>query len=258
MTALSRFLAWAIALTLLALPVIGLLNGWFARERWPVRHLAVQAPFDHVSAEQVRAAVQPLLGQGFFALPLQEVRDALAALPWVERVEARKRWPDVLELVLYEQQPYARWGEDRLVNRSGRLFSVMGSGAPGGLPQLSGPDERLAEVIAFHLEVLRALAGSGLVLEGVALSPRGGWTLQLASGARIHAGRDQPLPRLQRFLDVWPRLAEAGEVPLASADLRYENGFALRWAEPDQDEPGGAPGDGPAPHLSPNLLPVAP
>lgn len=258
MTALSRLLAWGIALTLLALPVVGLLNGWFARERWPVRELSVQAPFDHVSAEQVRAAVQPLLEQGFFALPLQDVRDALAALPWVERVEARKRWPDVLELVVHEQQPYARWGEDRLVNRSGRLFSVTGSGAPGGLPRLSGPDERLGEVLAFHLQVLEALAGSGLDLEGLALSSRGGWTLQLAGGARVRVGREQPLARLHRFVDVWPRLAAASEVPLASADLRYENGFALRWAEPAEAGPESVPGDGLALHFPSTLLPVAP
>ncbi len=121
---LLKLLAWGIALTLVALPIVGVLNGWFASDRWPVAKLGVRAEFNHVSAEQIRAAAQPLLGDGFFAVKLHEVRAAVARLPWVERVEARKRWPDAIELVVFEQQPYARWGEDRLVNRRGEIFTV--------------------------------------------------------------------------------------------------------------------------------------
>ena len=83
---LAKLFAWAIALTLVALPIVGVLNGWFASERWPVTRLAVRAEFDHVSAEQIRAAAEPKLGQGFFAMQLDQVRDAVARLPWVERV----------------------------------------------------------------------------------------------------------------------------------------------------------------------------
>ena len=34
---------------------------------------------------------------------------------------------DTVDLLVYEQQPYARWGEQRLVNRQGHLFSVAGA-----------------------------------------------------------------------------------------------------------------------------------
>ena len=51
----SRFLlktvSWLIALTLIVLPVIGVLEGWFAANRWPVRYLQVEAEYTHVSAE---------------------------------------------------------------------------------------------------------------------------------------------------------------------------------------------------------------
>ena len=88
-----KLVAWGVALTLVALPILGVLNGWFAAERWPVRYLKVDAEFNHVSAEQIRAATAAHLGTGFFALDLDRVRASVAALPWVERVEVRKRWP---------------------------------------------------------------------------------------------------------------------------------------------------------------------
>ena len=224
-----KLLAWSIALILVALPIVGVLNGWFAAERWPVTKLSVRAEFDHVSADQIRAAAQPLLGQGFFAIKLGHVRDAVAGLPWVERAEARKRWPDTIDLVVYEQQPYARWGADRLVNRHGRIFTVAGASGLRGLPRLAGPDNRLADVLRFYADCLREFSGSGLVIEAVTLSSRGGWRLDLASGAVIEIGRKDSERRLQRFLDVWPRLASAHPGPPAYIDLRYENGFAMRW-----------------------------
>jgi cell division protein FtsQ len=228
-TFLLKLIAWGIALTLVALPIVGVLNGWFASDRWPVTKLDVRAEFNHVSAEQIRAAVAPHLGEGFFAVDLADVRAAVAKLPWVERAEARKRWPDVIELTVYEQQPYARWGEDRLINRHGQVFKVSGAEGLQGLPELSGPDDRLDEVIGFHTDCLKEFSGSGLIVTAVALSPRGGWSIRLASGASVAVGREHPRERLARFLDAWPKLAAGRTDTPAYVDLRYANGFAVRW-----------------------------
>jgi len=241
MNGLLKLVAWAIALTLVALPIVGVLNGWFASDRWPVTRLSVRAEFNHVSSEQIRAAAQPLLGEGFFAIKLDSVRDAVARLPWVEHSEARKRWPDTIDLVVYEQQPYARWGEDRLVNRHGKIFTVAGTAGLQGLPKLAGPDDRLADVLVFYADCIRELSGSGLVIDALTLSPRGGWRLDLASGAVIELGHEDSKRRLKRFLDVWPRLAGSHAGSLAYVDLRYENGFAMRWAEAPAAPP---PGNG--------------
>ena len=51
-----RFAGWLLALALVALPVVGVVNGWFAADRWPFRQLRIDATFERVNAEQVRAA----------------------------------------------------------------------------------------------------------------------------------------------------------------------------------------------------------
>lgn len=240
MTLPLKLLAWGIALTLVSLPIVGVLNGWFASERWPVRKLELRAEYAHVSAEQIRSTVQNHLANGFFAVHLGDVQKAVSELPWVERVEARKQWPDTLEVTVYEQQPYARWGDSHLISRAGKLFDVPSADGMQGLPELSGPDERLAEVVSFHAECLRSFAGSGLALRGVDLSARGSWRLTLASGAVIEIGRVDAKARLKRFLDVWPKLASTATAPPVYVDLRYENGFALRWATPEAVAPAAA------------------
>ena len=136
-----RLVAWCLAIALVALPIVGVLRGWFAAGRWPVTQLTVQAEFQHVTADQLREIVMPRLGKGFFALDLDGVQKAVAALPWVESVEARKRWPDTLILRIYERQPFARWNEKRLISRQGLVFDVPDVPANASLPDLRAADE---------------------------------------------------------------------------------------------------------------------
>jgi len=232
---LLKLIAWAIAITLVALPIVGVLNGWFASDRWPVTKLDVHAEFNHVSAEQIRASVAPHLGEGFFAVNLADVRAAVAKLPWVEHAEARKRWPDTLLLRIYERQPFARWNENRLISRQGLVFDAPGADQMGDLPRLNGPDSRLAEVVSFYAQARKAFEGRAqLSIVGVSLSERGSWSVTTDSGAEIVIGdRDQADRRLARFLDVYPQLVAGRHGGFAYADLRYTNGFAIRWPEPE-------------------------
>ena len=42
---IARLAAWMIALALVATPIVAVLNGWLADERWPIRRLVVQGSF---------------------------------------------------------------------------------------------------------------------------------------------------------------------------------------------------------------------
>lgn len=226
-----RVVAWLVAIGLIALPIVGVLQGWFAADRWPVRQLQVQGELAHVNAEELKQAVAPDLHAGFFALDLERVRNAVAVLPWVAQVEARKRWPDTLELRVSELHPFAHWGQGRLLDAQGRLFIVPGADAVPNLPHLAGPDDRVGEVIAFYQEAQRDFAPFHLAVNSVELSDRGSWNLTLGNGASIVIGRDVPGQRLARFIEVMPKLLSGRGSGFVYADLRYSNGFAVRWPE---------------------------
>jgi cell division protein FtsQ len=232
MNAVVRLIAWLLALAVVTLPVVAVLNGWFASERWPLSQLRVSAEFQRVSAEQLQAAVRPHLGQGFFAVDLEATRAAVAALPWVEQVAVRKLWPDTLEIALVEHRALARWGESRLLSDRGRLFEVPDLETLQGLPRFDAEDAQIAEVMQMHAHAQALLSLVGDSQLALQLSPRGSWTLQLASGTELVLGRSEPEARLQRFVEALPELRRAASRPLLRADLRYANGFALLWAEP--------------------------
>ena len=148
MNALLRLLGWLLAVTLVVLPVVGLLNGWVGASHWPLSKLRATAQFQRVDEDLLRQTLLPFARQGYFAVDLDDARAAVAALPWVEHAEVRKRWPDVLEVQLSEHIPFARWDEGRLLSEQGRLFPAAGIEVPADLPLLGGPESRQVQVLA--------------------------------------------------------------------------------------------------------------
>lgn len=239
MTALLRLLTWLIALALVALPVVAVLNGWIGAEQWPLRRLRVTGEFEHVSEAQLRATLVPYARRGFFAVPLDRAQAAVARLPWVARAEVRKRWPDVLEVIVDEHEPFARWGEDRVLSTEGRLFDPGRGRMPANLPRFDGPDARVRDVVAVYNESRALFAPIGLRVREVRLDKRGSWSLALHTGTQVVLGRSEVRPRLARFTRLLPRLLAGGQ-RLERADLRYTNGFALAWRPETRNGESGA------------------
>lgn len=223
-----RIAVWALALALLALPLVGLFMGWYATSHWPVRSLRVDGSFQHVSADVVRDRVRPMLHDGFFAIDPQAIRRAVAALPWVAGVEVRRHWPDQVRIRVTEQQAFARWNGGALVNRDGAVFEVPDAASYQQLPRLAGPADSVEQVVRFFVAARVQFAGVGLDLAEVRLSRRGAWRAELANGARIMIGRNKPRRHLARFVAALAQLGQARRRGFVSADLRYANGFALR------------------------------
>jgi cell division protein FtsQ len=234
MSNLLRVLTWILALALVALPVVAVFNGWIGAERWPLTRLRVVGDLHRVDAQQLRAVVMPYARHGFFAVQLTQAQDAVERLPWVERAQVRKRWPDVLEVAVVEHQPFARWGNDRLLSAEGALFPVPRNVDAGALPQLGGPDGQVKDVVALYNESSQLFAPMGLKVDALVMDARGSWSLRLGNGLDVVIGRADARPRLLRFSRLLPRLLGDPRA-LLRVDLRYTNGFALTWGEASRD-----------------------
>ena len=239
---LARLAAWCLALGLLALPVIAVLSGSLASDRWQVRQLDLHAPLQQVSAAQIQAVVEQYTGPGFFALPLAQMRQALDELPWVRSVQVRKRWPDTVLVRVHEHQPYAIWQGSAVVTRTGELVHVPGLAGMDWLPRLDGPADRVIEMVNFHASSVARSAGTPLRIAAVHLSARGSWVIETDDGLRILLGRNLAAERLARFVDTLPTvLASHPDERLQRADLRYPNGYALSWTQVETPSPELAP-----------------
>jgi cell division protein FtsQ len=225
----------AIAAALALIAGLALLWGalaWALRQPpFAFRDVVVHGAMERVNAAHLEAAVRDELTGTFFTMNLDRARSSLARVPWVRNVALRRQWPQRLEVTIEEHAPLARWNDAGLANTLGEVFVADYNGE---LPQFEGPDGSAAQVTTRFREWSDALAPLALTLEGIRLSPRGGWRLA-ARGATgtlaIELGRDEPTVRLAHFVAVYERtigvLARAG-TRIDHVDLRYRNGFAAR------------------------------
>ncbi|MEO1576633.1 MAG: cell division protein FtsQ/DivIB, partial [Pseudomonadota bacterium] len=157
------------------------------------------------------------------------VRDSLEALPWVDNVRIRRRWPSRLQITVNEQVPAARWGERGLLNTRGELFVTDARHLPAELPVMSGPEGSQWRVTQLYLTLREPLLKAGLQLRSVTLDKRGSWLLKMSHGIEVRLGREDVDQRIERFIDViTPMIAGRTEV-VDYVDLRYTNGFAIGW-----------------------------
>jgi len=209
--------------------------GWLVADPsyWPIRAVRIDGDLQRVDRERLQQAVAPLATTGLLLVDVGRVREAAEAMPWVERAYVRRLWPDRLLVTVVEQVAVARWDAARLVNRHGELFAVSADEQPAGLTELRGPEGQALRMVEQQRLLDGLLARAGQRIRRLELDPRRAWRLTLESGLEIELGRTAVRERLQRLLGMllgWPseRL-----VDVARIDLRYTNGFAVRWRGAD-------------------------
>jgi cell division septal protein FtsQ len=156
-------------LALVALIGLGvvLMLGWrwlTAPERFPLQEVRVEGRPQKVGEAELSEALGPYLNKGMLGLDLSGIRQAVEALPWVERAGVRRRWPNTLEIDIREHEPVARWGEAALLSARGEVFAPAPASFPADLPQLSGPQDSEDEVLERFQRLGRLFAAVQLPL----------------------------------------------------------------------------------------------
>lgn len=197
----------------------------------PVKSVLIQGEMAHVSREALRQAVTPHVEDGFLRVDISTIRQAVEALPWVHHAAVRRKWPSTLMVEITEQRALARWGKEGLVNPEGGMFTATAEGALATLPLLHGPTNSQKLLVESYREMQRMLKPVGLHIDRLELTQRRAWQLTLDNGITLLLGRKESYPRLLRFVRVYPRVLAKRTEQIKRIDLRYTNGFAVRWRE---------------------------
>ncbi len=232
-------------LTALALVTVFAVLASVAAMRWAARWpmfdivgITVEGDLTHNSVLNLRANVTPRIGGTFFTVDLARVRATFETVPWVRKAVVRRDFPNRLLVNLQEHQAAAYWGEEgavQLINSYGEVFEAnVGEVEQDMLPRLSGPDGQSAEVLSMYRALAPQFVAMDLSLDQLELTGRGSWRAQLDTEAQIELGRgtvDEVSARLQRFLKTVTQVASRygrRANAIESADLRHENGYAIK------------------------------
>ena len=238
-----KLMHMAASLMFVSVIVFVLAAGVWALIRLPVFALAgitVHGDVTHNNAVTLRANVATRLTGNFFTADLARVRNAFEGVPWVRLASVQREFPNRLRVTLQEHKPVAYWGEAgdlRMVNSYGEVFDAdldVGELSDEKMPRLSGPDSQSQEVLAMYLALMPSFKELQLKFERLELTDRGSWRARLSHGGVIELGRGSVdevrlrMNRLEKTLgQVTQRLSRKASA-LEAADLRHENGYALR------------------------------
>lgn len=204
-------------------------SGMVTAERWPIRWLKLNGPFERVSTEQIRVSLTPLLEDSFFTVDTGRMRDITSAMPWISSVTVQKIWPDEIKITIHEHTPVAHWVDGELIAANGQRFKVPSADKIQGLVWLEGSQSQLNLVMENWKKLEDRLAAIGQQVERFTLDPRGSWSAHLIGGTELRLGKGDFFPKLDLLLTTWAGLMQDQPLPPISIDLRYTNGFAVLW-----------------------------
>lgn len=222
-----------------ALLVLGLAAGWLVRHPvFAIRGMVVTGEVTHNNVATLQANVMHRLSGTFLTMDLALARAAFETAPWVRQAVVRREFPNRLKVVLQEHKAVAYWGgegESRLVNSFGEVFEAnLGELEDEVMPRLNGPEGQSAQILTMYHALQPLFEDRDTAIEQLDLSPRGGWRVLLDTDATLELGGGsaaQVLERTQRFLSTVSQVtARYGRQldALETADLRHENGYAIR------------------------------
>lgn len=195
----------------------------------PIRSVRIAGEFRHVSHAALEAAISDHLERGFFQVDLHAVREAALALAWVRDASVRRVWPASLHVAVVERSAVAQWNEAQLLEADGTVFSPGDTARVRNLPRLAGPSGSERQVLA-HYELLHAaFAATSVSVQRLELDRRGAWRAVLDEGVALVLGPRPDPARVWRLTHAWKPVFGARLAQVQRIDLRYANGFTVRW-----------------------------
>ncbi|RVU83439.1 FtsQ-type POTRA domain-containing protein [Leucothrix sargassi] len=183
----------------------------------------------YLSKDELRPIVEPFVKTNLFMLDAKGLEEELEFNPWVYSASLTKVWPKKLEVTIYEERPIAFWGEGSMLNEYGEIIDAELPEKIGQLPVLYSPEDNGRMMVENYLKVQQWTRDFPVKIVEFREDARGSWQLKLENGLTVNIGRDKQEKRLRRFVVGYKReLAESID-KIHTVDLRYTNGFAVKW-----------------------------
>ncbi len=219
---------------LILLLVVAMMSGLIQSERWRITQLEVAAEYERITPEQLRLMVAKTPERSFFRLDAEEVKRNIESMSWVRYAHVVKQWPDTLKITIKEHQAIAIWNGKDLLNQSGEVFQVDALSQLNALPKIYGLTEDSKMTLENFNRFNQLLQPVGYEISEAHVNNRGDWRLILRNGLEVLLGTEKHEARILRLAETWDQLLNTAKRLPERVDLRYSNGYVVRWREQEE------------------------
>lgn len=219
---------------LVLLLVVAMMSGLIQSDRWRITQLEVAAEYNRITPEQLRLMVAKTPERSFFRLDAEQVKANIESMPWVRYAHVVKQWPETLRITIKEHQAIAIWNGNDLLNQSGEVFQVDAVDHLNALPRLYGLNKDSAATLENFIRFNQLLKPVGHEISQARVNERGDWQLILRNGLEVLLGSEKHEARILLLAETWEQLLQAANRLPERVDLRYSNGYVVRWREQEE------------------------
>lgn len=226
------FNVWQTTLITMILLVV---MGYFAvklMNQAPTRSLTIDGKnLTSVELTSLQDIVQPLEKVQFFSADLNQLRDVVAKLSWVESVQIQRNWYQGVVVSVTPRRAIANFGSQHMLDANGVVFIPANAKQlmDKKLVTLYGEHDRSKDLMRQMQHINTWFAPLGLHVQDLVLTSRQTWVVKFHNGMRVvvdHENTEQKLYSLSKILNGQFKK----QLPqMQSVDLRYKNGFAITW-----------------------------
>jgi len=196
---------------------------------FPINEIGIKGEYENVNKSQVDLIKNKYIKKNFFAVNLEETREAFKKLPWIRDVSIRRDWNKFGLLVEIEShKPIARWSSRGLVNSYGEIFHAA---YEDNLPLFVGPDEFVEEMSVKYYQINKILEKELMQIGTISLSNRLSWEIYTNNNMRFFLGKENGnniVKKLNALIENYQFILSESKSRIEYVDLRYKDGFAIK------------------------------
>lgn len=221
-------------------------------DTFPIKQVKLANQLKNQESKELQNIAGKAVKGGFFSLDINRFRtELLLNLPWVEEVTVRKVWPDRLLVSIREHQAIGRWlsiekmqkddtesqVEMELLSRKGIVFYPKLTDKQrkkfNRLAILTGPEMSTKKILETCFRINEKLKQLKSRVKQCGMNGRRSWLITLNNGMVIKLGKDNVIQNLTQYIDVFSGQLTKYFDQVDYADLRFSNGFSVKWKAAD-------------------------
>lgn len=199
--------------------------------RFPITTVKINGQIQRTSKQDVWAATANLLNKGFFGVNVGIIRTNLMQLPWIEKVQVEKVWPDKIAITIQEKVPVARWRGKGLVTTTGDIVYADSLSETDKLPVFWGSENQVKKMLESYLLINDTVKKNEMSVAEIEIMPDHGIRAILNNGIMLFLGQEGLPERLNRFNLAYRNKLQKMYRNIDYVDLRYVNGIAVGWKD---------------------------
>jgi cell division protein FtsQ len=258
------------AKSIMALLIISLItiSAWlgikylFKKDNFPIKRIVMLNKLQEQDNQQLQKLISESIDGGFFSLNIENLRQKIETLAWIETVSVRKKWPHTLQLQIQEKKVAGRWiasasnrktinklieekwDKKSLISDKGIVFratlTTVQNKKYNNLEIYSSPDDLSVSSLTKCRHFAKMMSEVKLKIKRCFQDQRRSWFVELENDLKLFLGRDNNKNeinnvknkislRVATFIMAYKKILQKYEKRIDRIDMRYTNGFAIKW-----------------------------